>query len=260
MNEKTALILGATSGVGLGVARTLAKRGDRLFLIARGRERLEKVAKELGAISITGDFSDFAVVEETMQSINQECGILDYLAHCGAYEVIGSIADLSGEELEQAISTNLLGNLTMLRQALPLLRKSKSASVVIIGSVGAERASKDSAAHNLCKAGLLGMVRAASVDLGKHNIRVNMVSPGWVKSDGEKQLISMVADMKNISEAEVRANICANVPLDRMADPIEVANVVEFLFSEKASYITGANIPVDGGCMNIDAGISTVLG
>ena len=260
VTKKVALIVGASSGIGLAVARILAAQGIRLFIVARGGERLDKATKETGATSIVGDFSDPAISNKIIQSIEQESGVLDYLVHSAAYEVAGGISDLTEEELEQAVSTNVMGNMSMLRKAIPLLRKSKAASVVVIGSVGSERAYKNYAEHYLCKSALLGMVRSASMDLGRYNIRVNMVSPGWVMTEGGMGFIAHLCGEKEMNEEQVKALLCSHVPLERMSEPAEVANTVDFLLSDKASYITGVNIPVDGGLMNVDAGMTGLLG
>ena len=259
MTQKSALIVGASSGIGLAVAENLGISGSQLYLVARGSERLEEAANRTGGKAIVADLSDADSVQQIRETIQSQSGKLDQLVLSGAYEVHGSIADLSLGELNQAVATNVLGNTAVLKVMLPLLQKSDAASVVVIGSVGSERAYKNFAEHYLCKSALLGLIRSASMDFGKYNIRVNMVSPGWVLTQGTYGFIEMLCKEKSLNEKQIMKLLSAHVPLERMAEPAEVASVVEFLLSDKASYISGANVPVDGGLMNIDAGMTALM-
>ena len=259
MAAKVALIVGASSGIGLAVARGLAKQDVRLFITARGEGRLKEAAGETGATGMAIDFSSPSGVKKIYQTIEREAGVLDYLVMSGAYEVGGGIADLTDEQLQQAVSTNVMGNLSVLRQMTPLLQKSGAASVVVIGSVGAERAYRNFAEHYVCKAALLGMVRSASMDLGQYNIRVNMVSPGWIMTPGSMDFVAQICEESAMNEEQVKSLLCRHAALERMATPAEAANVVEFLLSDKAAYVSGVNIPVDGGLMNVDGGMTGLL-
>lgn len=255
MKEKVALIIGGSSGIGLAVANKLTDNNEKIVIVARGQEKLNEIEKKLGASCLAGDFSDSTFISSVYKFVEEKYGRLDNLVLSAGYEVPGSLTDLDMSQWEQAVSTNLLGNINVLKTFIPLLKKSESSSVVVIGSVGSERAYKNYAEHYLCKSGLLGFVRSASMDYGKYNVRVNMVSPGWVLTEGSEGFVEHLCNDKSLDVEEVTAQLCKCVPLERMASPEELANVIEFLLSDKSSYITGANIPVDGGLMNTDAGM-----
>lgn len=247
--NKTALITGGNSGIGLATARLFLAEGARVAITGRDVAKLEAVAQELGAnvLAVRADATDRAATEQAVQAVVQKWGRLDVLfANAG----IGGRTPVTEDSLagfEQVLATNLTGPFLTILAAEPYLND--GASIILTGSIHGSAGFPGYAGYAASKAGIRAMARVLAGELSERRIRVNIVSPGPIHTP----IWNGIAQSPE-AYAQFAERVSQGVPLGRMGDADEVANAVLFLASDEASYIQGADIPVDGGMNGTPAG------
>ena len=242
LSGKTAIISGGSDGIGRAIAEKLASEGAHVVLCARNPDKLETVAK---SISNAGgscethiqDVSDAEGYAALIASVAKEKG-LDVLVNNAAHVSQSMIADTSLDAFRQNFQVNVdapyLGTQTAMAHM-----KGKGGSIINISSINGDRAMPSASGYSASKAALAHFSRVAALEGAADNIRVNTVVPGPIMTPATQAW----AD----SDSDYVAKIAAANPMGRFGTPDEVANLVHFLASDASSYITGANIPVDGG-------------
>lgn len=234
---KLAIVTGAANGIGAATARLLVERGARVFAVDMDRERLEALKAELGNdfLPYSADLSDNAQAESMVMAGIEALGGLDILVNNAGIGFLARATDLDFEDWRRVMSIDLDAVFLASKAALPTLIQRRG-NIVCTASVSGVAGDYRFTAYNAAKAGLLGLVRNLAIDYAAQGVRVNAVSPGFT-------LTATTLTMP----AQTQANFAAAVPMGRAAQPEEIAEVITFLASERASYVTGQNIVVDGG-------------
>jgi NAD(P)-dependent dehydrogenase (short-subunit alcohol dehydrogenase family) len=243
-SRRTALVTGAASGIGRAVAGRLGAAGWAVAVLDVNADAAEAAADELGAtaFALPCDVSDPAAVEAAVAELGSRVERLEALVGVAGVEVSQAIATHRAEEWDRVLGINLTGQFLCMRFCAELLGRGR-ASIVCIGSPLGRAAYPNASAYAASKAGLEGLVRAAAVEWAPRGVRVNCVLPGTTDTPLLRGTATGPALERLLTEA------AESVPLGRVAQPAEIAGIVEFLLSEDASYITGASIAVDGGLL-----------
>lgn len=251
LQGRVALVTGAAEGIGKGCAEALAACGADVIVNdindVAGQATAEEL-RNLGTRSrfIQADVSDAQAVNHVIETIRAEFGQLHILVNNAGLTLFKTLAETTPDDWDKIIGLDLRGVYLMTRAALPLLKAAgetvNGASVVHVASVHAQLTVADATAYVAAKGGVVAMTRALCQELGGFGIRVNSISPGFVRTPHLERWLASEPD----PEATLR-KVHSYHPLGRIGTPADVGHLVAFLASEQASFITGTNITVDGG-------------
>lgn len=249
---RAAIVTGAGSGIGAACAMRLAEDGFGLVLSGRRVEPLQQVAAAFeAAIVVSGDVGDPTHAQQLAAAAGEAFGGIDAVVLNAGIGESQPAADETPEGWDRVLRTNLTGAFLVARASLPALVERRGA-IVGVASVNAWRAGPGWAAYCTSKAGLVMLVQSIARDYGPQGVRANAVLPGWVRTPmGDEDMDALAAARGLDRETAYRATH-EHVPLRRPADADEVAEVVSFLLSDAAAYVSGAAVPVDGGASVVD--------
>jgi 3-oxoacyl-[acyl-carrier protein] reductase len=237
LSGRTALVCGASSGLGLASAEALAEEGANVVLFARRAEELEEHATRLGGVAIAGDVTDDAALERAIATAVDRFGGLDVLVWNGGGPQPGRAREADGEALDAAYRLVLRPAITLVRLALPHLERSPAGRIVAVTSLAAQEPTTHLALSNTFRPGVTGWLKTLSREVGPLGVTVNCVAPGRIATARLDQLYPGGPTQEQLEE----------IPLGRWGEPRELGDVVCFLASERARYVTGQTIVVDGG-------------
>jgi 3-oxoacyl-[acyl-carrier protein] reductase len=234
---RTAIVCGASSGMGLAVAEALAAEGANVAMFGRRRDLLEREAERIGALAVRGDLTVPGDLERLVARTLGAFGGIDILVNNGGGPPPGPAAGLSDDAVEAAVSLLLLSAIRLTNLCLPHLERSGHGRVVFIESSSVREPLDNLALSNAIRPGVVGWAKTLAREVGASGITVNTIAPGFIDTD---RLRAVYPDGLPTDEA-------AQIPLGRAGAADEIADVVCFLASDRAAYVTGAVIPVDGG-------------
>jgi NAD(P)-dependent dehydrogenase (short-subunit alcohol dehydrogenase family) len=240
---KTAVVLGGNSGIGLAAAKAFLHEGARVAITGRNAATLAQAALGTGMLAIRSDMASAADSKAALARIAGELDGIDVLFVNAGVGGFAAVPEVTEEFWDGMHAVNLRGAFFAMQAALPHLRD--GGSIVITGSIGAVLALPGNAAYAAAKAGLRAVARILAVELLPRRIRVNMVSPGPT----ETEIFKRGASALEIDG--LRSTMANAVPMKRMGEAAEVARAVLFLASSEASFITGVDLYVDGGCVEL---------
>ncbi len=240
---KSALVTGASRGIGRAIAVDLARDGADLALVGRDATALEATATAIEAarpgtrvLALTADVSDPEAVEAFVARTLAEYGRLDIAVANAGQAVDGLIVRSKPGDIDRMLDVNLKSAFYLLASVARPMMKQRSGAVVLVSSIVGIAGNAGQAAYSAAKAGLLGLAKSVAKELGSRNVRVNAVAPGLIET-------AMTESMP----AQARAHYLETIPLGRAGTPEDVSGVVAFLCSDAARYVTGQTIVVDGG-------------
>lgn len=249
LEGKTAIITGASKGIGEGIARVFARYGAKLVLAARS-DAVEKLAKELTdsgyeAIGVKTDVSDKDSVNNLVKTAIEKYQTIDILVNNAGICILGDLMSCSDEQRDYHINVNIKGVWNVTKAVAPYMIKNKSGRIVVMSSVTGDMvADPGEAAYAMTKSALVGFTKATARELAEYNITVNAICPGYVMTP----LVEGMARQSCPEDPQsVIDGIASAVPLKRLANPEEIGELAAFLSCYESSYITGTQIIIDGG-------------
>ncbi|MFC3106565.1 SDR family NAD(P)-dependent oxidoreductase [Undibacterium arcticum] len=240
LTNKVAIVTGGARGMGAETCRLFVQEGARVVIADLLEAEGEALARELGDTACFRrlDVSDEANWESLVAEAVERFGRIDVLVNNAAVLVFGAIDELSKRDFERAVSVNLVGTFLGIRAVAPIMKSQRAGSIVNISSVDGLRGVNALAAYVSSKWGVRGLTKVAALELGHHGVRVNSVHPGGVNT--------VMSNPAGAPLEEVNKQY-ANVPMQRVGNPEEIARATLFLASDEASYCNGSELAVDGG-------------
>ena len=241
---KVAVVTGATSGIGLAIARRFSREGATVFVTGRRQAQAEEVAAEIGfqAVGVECDVSDLASIDRLYEAVAKRAGRIDVLVANAALATTATLGQITEEHFDAVFATNVKGVVFGVQKAMPLL--SSGASVILIGSTSSHRPDHGLEVYGATKAALRNFVRSWTSNTKEHDFRVNVLSPGATLT---RSLLSVMAAGDPAGAEDRLAQLTDAIPIGRIGDPDEIAEVATLLASDKATFVNGAEWFIDGG-------------
>ena len=234
---RTVLITGGSRGIGAACVRRFTKNGDRVaFFYRTSNEAANALSAETGALAIPADVSDPRAVKDGVSIARDAIGKIDVLINNAGVSHIGLFTDLSDEDWNRVIGTNLSGAFYVTRAVLPDMIRAHGGRIINIGSMWGKTGASCEVAYSASKAGIRGLTMALAKELGPSGITVNCIEPGVIRTE-----------MNSALGEEILCGLAEETPMNRLGTPEEVADTAFFLASEGAAFITGQILGVDGG-------------
>ena len=237
---RTAVVTGASRGIGRGIARRFAQAGANLVITARSKAALRDLADELGpdqVAAVPGDVADPETVTSALDDARRRFGAVDIVCHCAGIYPQTSIEDISLDDWHTVIDTNLTSTFLAVRSCVPAMRAQGFGRIVLISSITGALTGYPGLAHYAAtKAGMLGFMRSAALELAPHRITINAIEPGSIRTEG----------LADLGDDAIRS-MEAYIPLGCLGEPDDIAFAAMFLASDAARYVTGQTLVVDGG-------------
>ncbi|MBY9004886.1 MAG: SDR family oxidoreductase [Candidatus Lokiarchaeota archaeon] len=256
LSNKVVLVLAASKGLGLACAKTFYAEGASIVICSRSRLNLDLAKKEIersnpnnsnSIITIEADLNDKEQIKSLVETTIKEYGTIDVLVHNAGGPPSAPISNITEDNWQDSINLNLLSFIRICKSVIPIMEKQQSGRIIAITSVSVKQPLENLVLSNTTRLGVVGYAKTLANAYAKDNILVNVVCPGPTLTSRMKEIIKSQINETGKSEQEIMKRWVDSIPLGRLGAPEELANLVVFLSSDRASYITGTVIQVDGG-------------
>jgi NAD(P)-dependent dehydrogenase (short-subunit alcohol dehydrogenase family) len=241
LQNKTAVVTGGGTGIGLAIAKRFAAEGARVFITGRRKDVLDAAVAEIGsgAEAVAADSTNLDDLDDLYNTVGERAGSLDIVVANSGSGALAPLGEITEEQVDQTLGTNVKGVVFTVQKALPLL--TDKASIILIASTVSTRIDvPGQSIYGASKAAVRNLARGWALDLAGRGVRVNAISPGPTKTPG-------LLDGFPGNEEQVLGLLAQSVPLGRVGEPNEIAAAAVFLASDEASYVNGIEFFVDGG-------------
>lgn len=254
LKGKVAIVTGSSKGMGLAITKAYLSEGVKVMMVARDKDKLQNIVKELGNETgsldfIAGDVADPELANQVIKKTKEIWGRVDILINNAGGPPMGTFLEHDSVAWESAIQTNLMSVIRFCQAAAPLMKENLWGRIVSITSTAAKEPAPVMVLSSTARAGVGAFTKAIATELAPFNISVNVICPGGVLTERLISLINTRAERENRSYKEILTESQLSIPAKRFADPSEVANAILFLTSESGGYITGVSLAVDGGLL-----------
>ena len=253
LEDKTAIVAAASHGIGKACAMRLAREGANVVICARGQEALVKTTEEISAATgrqvewVQADLTKPEEIDVLIDATTVAFGDIDILVtNCGGPRR-GEFMTMEDTDWKKAFDMVFMSAVRLIRAAIPHMRTRKNGRIVNLTSIAVKQPIEGLILSNSFRSGVIGLAKTLARELAPFGITVNNVAPGYTLTNRVYDLAMEEAKERNISHEDVMAEYHRHIPLERMGRPEEIADLVAFLASSRAGYITGATIPIDGG-------------
>lgn len=251
LEDKVAWVTGASAGLGLGAARSLAREGARVAVSSRDPERLDRAAADIGALAVPCDVTDAAAVESAAQRVRDELGPVDVLvANPGSGPPPGPFEGVDDSTMRSAFELLVASAWNLTKAVLPDMLARSRGVIVYVTSASTKEVLGNLLLSNMMRPAVVGMAKTLSKEVGPRGVRVVCAAPGRHATDRVEFLDQALADASGRPVDEVREGAAAKIALRRYGDADEFGDLVAFLASERASFLTGITVAADGGALD----------
>ncbi len=248
LEGRTALVMAGSQGIGLASAQGFHKAGANVAICARSQGPLDEAAASMpGCLAMTADVTNEGDINAFVKAIQEQFGAIDILVNNAGGPPPGAFADLGDADWAAAVELTLMSAIRTTRMVLPGMQSRGWGRIVNISSFGVKQPVDNLTLSNSIRMAVLGWAKTLANQVGPDGITVNTVCPGWTRTARVEKLLARQSAKTGSSTAEIEATLVQDIPLRRVGEAAEIANLTVFLGSEAAGYITGTAIAADGG-------------
>jgi len=253
LSGKVAIVAASSKGMGKAIAMGLAAEGARVTMLARTTADLERAAQEVreachaDVLAIPADVTRSEDVKRIVHDTVARWGTVNILVNNAGGPTPGVFDEVDDAKWQSAFELNLLSTVRLVREVLPYMRKAGGGAIINLQSTSVKMPIDTLILSNSIRPGVVGLAKSLSRELARDKIRVNTVLPGIIMTDRQREMLTIWSQKQGRSFDEMKRLREQEVPLGRMGDPEEVANMIVFLASDRARYVTGITVQVDGG-------------
>ncbi len=253
LKDKVAIVAASSKGLGKAAALGLAREGVKLTICSRSKEHIERTGDEISfqteteVLSCQCDVSKTEDIKAVVSQTIEKYSKIDIMINNAGGPPVGTFLDFSLEEWQKAIELNLFSTISFCNEVIPFMKRQRWGRIVNIASISVKQPIDGLILSNTVRAGVIGLAKTMSTEFAPYNVLINNICPGRIFTDRIKSLANQRAKLENKSFDEAISTMEKDIPIGRIGKPEELANLIVFLSSDRASYITGTTTLVDGG-------------